>query len=843
MPDVLLRRITLCGFGLYREPASFGFAPSLSVMVGENETGKSTLVSGILATLFGLRRESDPTEFTTARFKNWDSPPGFWGELEFTASGRLYRLRRDFETHDVMFVREDERGAAPEFKGKHNRAGRGPEVGRYADTLHRILGVQDQQVFESVFCVTQETEAIPGGLSGSVQRLVAGAGQRDLDDVVSSLVDAFRRVTSRSGDFDVAEPGKRARNATNPRELEELEHEIEDVRRRIESSGNTLASLAGLRKKLEEKQDTLERILEEQRAVDRTLRAWDRWKDLRRERDSLEGEQARLHKMMSACEELRRSLKAGGVDLLRDFPEYEDAPTALEEKFDALVDLRQREERARKERETIESQIRTSFGEGVLSGQGPEHVLGQLARKAELEADLEHKGLELQEIEVRFSQAREGRRRKAAVFGFLGLVGGILAGAAVGLESLDLVALMLGAGVVAGGIALLVIRPKLEDPETMERFTALNKDVVSTVATLAGVNDALGSLAGTGAGALGELREKLRRLVEVSGSLAETEEGVSREGAGLGGFLDAAGGEPGVARDRYGEFLERVRAHREEEARLALLMKTADAASVEDLVLKKTRLDNTVQSRIAEEQNLRREHPFLERVSRMGDSVELEKEHGGLKSRAEELARTVKTEEEEIRRLRSDVAGLEGGDLVDIASEEIRLRDLGAKQERLVLDRDAVLLAYRVTRENIARFQSSHRERLGQSVHHRFAELTGRPGRRVELDERFAPCISESGGQPCATRQLSRGAQDQLRLAIRLAVAELISGDVRLPLIFDDPFLGFDAERLGILRRALEEISTSRQIILLTHREELAGWGSAVERSTANGRVSESASG
>jgi len=98
----------------------------------------------------------------------------------------------------------------------------------------------------------------------------------------------------------------------------------------------------------------------------------------------------------------------------------------------------------------------------------------------------------------------------------------------------------------------------------------------------------------------------------------------------------------------------------------------------------------------------------------------------------------------------------------------------------------------------------------------------------VTLDEQFAPCVTEAAGQPCAAEQLSRGARDQLGLAVRLAVAEFIAGDVRLPLVFDDPFLTFDADRLEILRRALEEISTSRQVILLTHRRDLAGWGEAI---------------
>ena len=81
MNHVSIGRVTLCGFGLYRDPVTFVFPSTLGVLVGPNESGKSTLVHGLLATLFGLKRESDVTGFSTARFKNWDSPTSFWGEL------------------------------------------------------------------------------------------------------------------------------------------------------------------------------------------------------------------------------------------------------------------------------------------------------------------------------------------------------------------------------------------------------------------------------------------------------------------------------------------------------------------------------------------------------------------------------------------------------------------------------------------------------------------------------------------------------------------------------------------------------------------------------------------
>jgi len=74
---------------------------------------------------------------------------------------------------------------------------------------------------------------------------------------------------------------------------------------------------------------------------------------------------------------------------------------------------------------------------------------------------------------------------------------------------------------------------------------------------------------------------------------------------------------------------------------------------------------------------------------------------------------------------------------------------------------------------------------------------------------------------PHAGVGLSAGQRDQLYLAVRLGVAEFISGtDAALPLILDDPFVHFDDDRFAAAMRFLgERARAGIQIILLTcHR-------------------------
>ncbi|NLG69521.1 MAG: hypothetical protein GX496_08180 [Firmicutes bacterium] len=76
--------------------------------------------------------------------------------------------------------------------------------------------------------------------------------------------------------------------------------------------------------------------------------------------------------------------------------------------------------------------------------------------------------------------------------------------------------------------------------------------------------------------------------------------------------------------------------------------------------------------------------------------------------------------------------------------------------------------------------------------------------------------------------QLSKGAQDQLYLSLRLAIADLMASDLRLPFIFDDPFLNCDDERLRRIRETLDAIAAGgRQVLLFSHRPDFTTWGEA----------------
>jgi len=65
---------------------------------------------------------------------------------------------------------------------------------------------------------------------------------------------------------------------------------------------------------------------------------------------------------------------------------------------------------------------------------------------------------------------------------------------------------------------------------------------------------------------------------------------------------------------------------------------------------------------------------------------------------------------------------------------------------------------------------------------------------------------------------LSQGAKDQIYFAIRTTMTDLLSGDINVPLIFDDPFHNFDDIRLKKTISIVKELSKCKQIILISHK-------------------------
>lgn len=157
-----------------------------------------------------------------------------------------------------------------------------------------------------------------------------------------------------------------------------------------------------------------------------------------------------------------------------------------------------------------------------------------------------------------------------------------------------------------------------------------------------------------------------------------------------------------------------------------------------------------------------------------------------------------------------------------LAEKRRRLAALQAEYEAIQLAMDT-LSAANQTLQN--RFSPA----LGARTAEIFSALTGGRYDKVLLDRTLALSAEPSGDPtPRSIQVLSQGAADQLYLAVRLAICQLVlPPEKHVPLILDDVFTSFDDQRLAAALEWLLQESQNRQILLFTchdrERTYLAG--------------------
>ena len=137
-----------------------------------------------------------------------------------------------------------------------------------------------------------------------------------------------------------------------------------------------------------------------------------------------------------------------------------------------------------------------------------------------------------------------------------------------------------------------------------------------------------------------------------------------------------------------------------------------------------------------------------------------------------------------------------------------RKQDLEQKNAALVLALDCLAEA---NRDLQSRFSPLVCERAAEL----FSRLTGGRYARVLLSSDLSVAVQEPEAPETRMLQLlSAGTVDQLYLALRLAISELLLPDA--PLVLDDALVAFDDERAKAALEVLQEEAEKRQILLFT---------------------------
>ncbi|MDO4515672.1 MAG: AAA family ATPase [Bacillota bacterium] len=198
---------------------------------------------------------------------------------------------------------------------------------------------------------------------------------------------------------------------------------------------------------------------------------------------------------------------------------------------------------------------------------------------------------------------------------------------------------------------------------------------------------------------------------------------------------------------------------------------------------------------------------YFEAVSQQGAPAP------NLPPEAETCRTSLHAAEQEVANLQGRLDALGDPVLVDARLDSVR--------ERIALlqaDYDAMDVALEALRESDSQLHARFSPQLSDRAGTYFTRLTGGRYTRVDLSRGMELTVREGESltdQPLA--YLSQGTADQLYLALRLAVADLVLPEPdQAPVVLDDALITLDDTRLTLALETLLELSKDRQVILFT---------------------------
>ena len=154
--------------------------------------------------------------------------------------------------------------------------------------------------------------------------------------------------------------------------------------------------------------------------------------------------------------------------------------------------------------------------------------------------------------------------------------------------------------------------------------------------------------------------------------------------------------------------------------------------------------------------------------------------------------------------------------------DQIRLEEELKSRQKALEHEERKVKVYDLAREFISKARteilSSTEEALEKEIQRYLAVFTKDKYKQVRVDKEALEfwVYSDEKGDWAKPEDLSGGVVDEFYLAFRLALAGLIFGDKKPPLILDDPFVNFDSVRLANTLNFFKTLASDYQIIIFT---------------------------
>ncbi|MFC2049983.1 AAA family ATPase [Chloroflexota bacterium] len=300
---MLIKKVRLENFKKFRLPLEREFGLGINIVKGPlNETGKSTLLEGILIALFENPKSS---KAKLDSLWTWGAESKGRLHMEFQAGGDDYAINKDFNKKTLCLTIEDgqKRWDVPR---------------QVEEKLIRLLGTASRDLFLTTCCIRQdEVRAIQSGsreVGQSMERIITGGSEE------STAAEAVKKLESAAAKLRVglASPAKYLG------QIAQLQSKVGDLEKRLDDAREKIDDIEKLRLALPDVEEQLARVVQELDTCQKLV-------EKNKERIKIEGEIERLKKeyeqvdsLISAIDSVERE-RQEVILKLQELPSFDDA--------------------------------------------------------------------------------------------------------------------------------------------------------------------------------------------------------------------------------------------------------------------------------------------------------------------------------------------------------------------------------------------------------------------------------------------------------------------------------------------------------------------------------------
>ncbi len=203
---------------------------------------------------------------------------------------------------------------------------------------------------------------------------------------------------------------------------------------------------------------------------------------------------------------------------------------------------------------------------------------------------------------------------------------------------------------------------------------------------------------------------------------------------------------------------------------------------------------------------------------------EIAKDPNKLAENKDQIEKQISQKQEQINDLHAENAKLENQMHVLANSdkyfaEKQKLTDLETSLSENVKEYLANLLTSNWIARGLDLASNERFPKMLEDAKKYFNLLTGGRYVDIQLDKKLK--VKRKDGKKFDVEYLSRGTSEQLYFALKLAFVEQVADKIALPILIDDAFVNFDAQRTNYIVKLLEELAQKTQVLIFTARQDL----------------------